>query len=77
MNIERTWWFRVGVPILTLASAFGLFYYAGSWPFGPRSIAGVLVFFFCLLGLQRLYEGLFGVAAIILIRKPPDANEKR
>jgi hypothetical protein len=25
MNIERTWWFRVGVPILTLASASDFF----------------------------------------------------
>lgn len=77
MNIERTWWFRSATLIVTFASAFGLSYYAGCWPFGPRSIAGWLVFFFCLLGLQRAYPGLFGVAAIILMRKPPGANEAR
>jgi len=77
MNIESTWWFKGGVVTLTLISAIGLFYYAGQWPIGPRSIPGSLVFFFCLLGLQRAYAGLFGVAAIIFMPASRGPDQKR
>lgn len=77
MNIERTWWFKSGVGALTVISAIALSYYAGKWPIGPRSIPGWLVFFFCLLGLQRAYAGLFGVAAIVFLPVSPSTDQKR
>jgi hypothetical protein len=49
MNIELTWWFKAGVSALTFATAFGLFYLAGQWPFGGRSVWSVVIFFFCLV----------------------------
>ena len=66
MNIERKWWFKAGVGALTFATAFGLFYLAGQWLFGGRSVCSVVIFFFCLVGLQRLYDGVFGVVAILV-----------
>jgi hypothetical protein len=67
MNIERTWWFKWGVWALTVISVNALMYYAGQWPPDSHAVSGWLVFFFCLLGLQRAYAGLFGVAAIIFM----------
>ncbi len=77
MNVERTWWFKGGVGALTAFSAITLFYYAGGWPFGPRSIPGWLVFFFCLIGLQRAYAGLFGVVSIIFMPVSPGVDQNR
>ncbi len=76
MNIERQWWFKCGVGILTLISAIALFYYWGRWPIGLRSISGWLIFFFCLLGLQRVFTGIFGVVAITLMPAPPEAGQR-
>lgn len=50
-----TYWFKLGVGVVTLISATALLYYAGHWPIGTRSIAGWLVFFFCLLGPGRAW----------------------
>jgi hypothetical protein len=66
MNIEKRKWFKAGVGALTFATAFGLFYLEGQWPFGGRSVWSVIIFFFCLVGLQRLYDGIFGVVAILI-----------
>jgi hypothetical protein len=77
MNIERKWWFRGAVGVFTMISSVALFYYAGQWPIGPRSISGWLVFFFCLLGLQRAYTGLFGVATIIFMPVALSPDQKR
>jgi hypothetical protein len=66
MNVEQTWWFRAGVSALTTVSAVGLFYWAGQWPFGSRSIAAGVTFFFCLAGLERFYATVLGIAAIYL-----------
>jgi hypothetical protein len=77
VNIESKWWVKGGVVTLTLISAIALFYYAGQWPIGPRSIPGWLVYFFCLLGLQRAYAGLFGVVAIIFMPVSPGVDQKR
>lgn len=77
MNVERTWWFTGSVGALTVLSAIGLFYYAGAWPFGPRSIPSLLVFFFCLVGLQRAYAGLFGVVSIIFMPVSEGIDQKR
>ena len=77
MNVERKWWFKGGVGALSLISAIGLFYYWGQWPTGLRSISGWLIFLFCLLGLERAFAGLFGVAAIILTSASPGAGQKR
>jgi hypothetical protein len=77
MNIERTWWFKGGVGVLTVLSAVALFYFAGRWPVGPSSISGWLVFFFCLVGLQRAYAGLFGVVSIIFMPVSPGGEKTR
>jgi hypothetical protein len=65
MDIERTWWFRGGVMLLTIVSAEALFFFAGMWPASPHSFSRWVAFFFCVAGLQRTYAGLFGMAAII------------
>ena len=77
MNIERTWWFKSAAGALTLISAIALFYYSGEWPRDSHSISGWLVFFFCLLGLQRAHAGFFGVAAIIFMPASHGADQKR
>jgi hypothetical protein len=77
VNIERTWWFKSGVGAFTLISAIALFYFQGQWPIGPRSFSGCLIFLFCLLGLGRMYAGLFGVVAIMLTPPSHGANQKR
>jgi hypothetical protein len=64
MNIERKKWFKAGVAVLTFATAFGLFHLAGQWPFGGRSLWSVVIFLFCLVGLQRLYDGIIGACFI-------------
>jgi hypothetical protein len=76
MDIEKTGWFRAGVSALTIASAVGLFYWAGVWPFGSRSIAAGVIFFFCLVGLQRFFAGVLGIAAIYLTPGLPGAAPK-
>jgi hypothetical protein len=77
MNIERSWWFKVGVGGLTVISAIALFYSSGQWPIGLHSISGWLILLFCLLGLQRMYAGLFGVTAIILAPASRGIGQKR
>ena len=77
MNIERTWWFKGGVGALTLISAIALFHSWGEWPIGQRSFTGWLIFFFCLLGLERMYAGIFGSVAIILMPPSHGMNQKR
>jgi hypothetical protein len=77
MNIERSWWFKVGVGGLTVISAIALFYSWGQWSIGLHSISGWLIFFFCLLGLQHMYVGLFGVTAIILAPASRGIGQKR
>jgi hypothetical protein len=77
MNIERSWLFKVGVGGLTVISAIALFYSWGQWPIGLHSISGWLIFFFCLLGLQHMYAGLFGVTAIILAPASSGIGQKR
>jgi hypothetical protein len=69
MLVERSRWFRVVVTSLALVSVWFLSAMAGVWPHGPRNIAAVVVVFFCLLGLDRLYAGLLGMIAV-LVEKP-------
>ena len=71
MNIERTWWFKTGVSALTFATGYGLFYVAGMVPFAGRSLWSALIFLFCLLGLQRLYAGVFGIVGILVAPAAP------
>jgi hypothetical protein len=65
MNIERKKLFKARLGALTFATAFGLFYLAGQWPSGGRSLWSVIIFFFCSVGLQRLYDGIFGIVGIL------------
>jgi hypothetical protein len=76
MNIERTWWFRGVVGALTVISAIALFYCWGQWPIGLRSFSGWLIFF-CLVGLQRVYAGPFGVTTIIVRPSSQGTDQKR
>jgi len=71
LNIERKKWFKAGVGALTFASAYGLFYLAGQWPFGGRSLWSVVIFFFCLVGLQRLYDGIVGIVVFLVASSAP------
>jgi hypothetical protein len=71
MKIERKKWFKAGLGALTLATTFGLFYLAGQWPCSGRSLWSVVIFFFCLVGMRRLYEGIFGVVAILAAPSAP------
>jgi hypothetical protein len=77
VNIEQKWWFKSAVSTLMLLTALPLFYWAGEWPFGGRSVAGGVIFFFCLSGLQRLYAGVLGVGVILLAPKLPGVAPKR
>ena len=65
-DIEKTGWFKGTVLALAFLTAFGLCNFAGLWPSGPRSISAAAIYFFSLLGLQRLYAGIFGVLVIML-----------
>jgi hypothetical protein len=76
MNIERSKWFKAGMGALTFLTAFGLFYLAGQWPFGGRSVWSVIIFFFCLVGLQRLYDGIFGIVGILVTPAAPRSKQE-
>ena len=72
MNVERRRWFRGVVGALALVSAWWLSAFAGLWPHGPRTVAAVIVLFFCLSALDRLYSGMLGMIAV-LATKPDRA----
>jgi len=67
----QSWWFRGSVGVLTLVSGIALFTVSG---LGIHSIASVLVAFLCLLGLERLFSGLLGIAIVLLQARRAKAN---
>jgi hypothetical protein len=71
VSIERTGWFRATSSGLTLALSYGLCAAADCWPAGPRSVGAGVMFFFCLLGVQRLVAGCLGVAVILVGKHAP------
>jgi hypothetical protein len=62
-RLEQKAWFRGGVAALTLLSGIGLFAVAG---LAIHSVVSALIAFLCLLGLERLYSGLLGMAIVLL-----------
>jgi hypothetical protein len=66
MNSKRKKWIKAGFAALTFATAYGLFYVADMWPSAGRSVWSVVIFFLCLIGLQRLFAGIFGIVAILV-----------
>jgi uncharacterized membrane protein YczE len=63
-------WFRIGVGVLTLISGIVLFTASG---LGIHSFTSVVIAFLCLLGLERLYSGLLGIAMVLLQARNRDA----
>jgi len=53
MNIERTWWFKGGVGVLTVLSAVALFYFAAVACRSKLDFR-VVGLFFCLVGYSAL-----------------------
>lgn len=64
MNVERTRWFRLVVGIIALGTVWWLSALVGVWPNGPRSISSALLLLFCLVGAERLYSTVLGIAAM-------------
>jgi uncharacterized membrane protein HdeD (DUF308 family) len=64
-------WFRFCVGVLTLISGIALFSVSG---LGIHSLASVVIAFLCLLGLERLYSGLLGLAMVLLQARRAKAN---
>ncbi|WP_137172377.1 hypothetical protein [Massilia sp. HP4] len=67
-ELERKWWFQSIVSILTMASTIGLLYAAGLPPF-RYSAAQWGVWFFCFVGLQRLFSFLGWMTVLIVSPK--------
>jgi hypothetical protein len=66
MKVQRFSWFRFLVFACASGTVWWLSTLVGIWPNGPQSISAALVFLLCLLGAERLYSALLGIAAYFL-----------
>jgi hypothetical protein len=62
----RFWFKAVVCELLPLLFVLGLLEKAGQWPFGARSLAGVVLFGLCWFGLKRVFLAVVDVVGIYL-----------
>jgi hypothetical protein len=67
-SFDRAWWLKTGAALLSLGTAYALFYCSGFWASSGHPVASWIIFFFTLLGVERLYNSVVGI--ILLLRTP-------
>lgn len=75
MHVEDTHWFKLSVGAISLGAVWWLSALVGMWPHGPQSVPSMLMFLFCLAGVQRFFDTVLGVAVIAFW--PGAARSKR
>ena len=69
MTIEKKWWFKLGIVVLSVLSANLLCSRAGISLSGSAFFSSVnFVYIFCWLGFERLYS--FNVCSLLLFLNP-------
>jgi hypothetical protein len=66
-SFDRAWWFKTGSALLSLGTVVALFYFSGFWS-SNHPVTAWIIFFFTLLGVERLYNGV--VAILMMLRSP-------